>query len=340
MYYKIDFIAAAAREDLYPMDARYVRGWAPLRRAMEAVREGAGASTYVRYCQTPPLLSTGLADGVFATNDTLDAGPHTWPVLRQVFCMSAAQYWLHGRLYNHDACDMSVRAQGGTEECRLRATMLALSGSSIMFSDDLTQLPEERIRLMQQCMPGFTQVARPLNLFTSEVPDIWHLHVEHMGLKWELLALFNFGEESREIEVAWETLGLSSDQPYLIREFWTGGFEGAHSGEATLIVPGLAVRLYSLWPVAGRPQYVGTDLHLSQGIAELSALRWDEKHGRLSGVLKRAKGIRGHVYIHLPSSWAIKSASSPVYRQNRGLWALEIHFEESEEDWEVLAQKA
>lgn len=253
--------------------------------------------------------------------------------------MSSAEYWLHGRLYNHDACDLSVRAQAGIEECRLRVTMLALSGSSILFSDDLTQLPEERIRLMQQCMPAFEQAARPLNLFTSDRPDVWHRHVEKAGISWELLALFNFEETQREITVSWEDLGLPPEDRYLVREFWTEAFMGERTGSATLTVPGLAVRLFSLWPVQDHPQYVGTDLHLSQGVAELSALRWDQEQGKLSGTLRRAKGLRGRVYVHVPPSWEIVEASAPIRRQNRGIWAVEVSFEDAEQDWRIRAKK-
>ncbi|MCL4694748.1 MAG: alpha-galactosidase, partial [Candidatus Hydrogenedentes bacterium] len=338
-YYKIDFIAACAGENLYPADPSNARGWDPLRRAMEAVREGAGDEAYVRYCQTPPLLSTGLADGVYATSDTLDAGTSTWPTLRSVFAMSSAEYWLHGRLYNHEACDLSIRAQGSTEECRLRATMLALSGSSIMYSDDLTTLPEERIRMMQQTMPAFAQTARPLNLFTAEEPDIWHLHVEQSGIEWELLALFNFSDEERNYSVTWEEMGLQPGTSYLAREFWTDEFKGASQSTFTAAVPGKAVRLFALWPQLDRPQFVGTDLHLSQGQAELAALDWDEKDGRLSGTIRRANGLRGNVYVHVPENWVLEKASVPFRNVGRGLPALDFGFSPGDENFKISPLK-
>ena len=57
-YYKIDFIA----------------GSPALRRAMAAIRRGAGPDAWIRYCQTPPLLSVGLANSAYIGDDTLDAG--------------------------------------------------------------------------------------------------------------------------------------------------------------------------------------------------------------------------------------------------------------------------
>ncbi|MCC6486928.1 MAG: alpha-galactosidase [Candidatus Hydrogenedentes bacterium] len=338
-YYKIDFIAGCSGENLYPADPANVRGWDPLRRAMEAVREGAGDAAYIRYCQTPPLLSTGLADGVYATTDTLDAGTSTWPTLKEVFAMSSAEYWIQGRLYNHEACDLSIRAPGGTEECRLRATMFALSGSSIMYSDDMTILPEERIRIMQQTMPGFTKAARPLNLFASDMPDVWHLHCASGNLEWELLAFFNFTDEERSFSVTWGEMGLPSGISYIAREFWTDDFRGISQDALACVVPGKAVRLFALWPLLDRPQFAGTNLHLSQGQAELTDLNWDEAQGTLSGTIHRAAGLRGHVYTYLPPAWEFARASAPVQHLGRGLHALELVFDNADEDWEIIARR-
>lgn len=337
VYYKIDFIAGCAGENLYPSDPRAVRGWSPLQEAMRAVREGAGDFAYVRYCQTPPLLSIGLADGVFATSDTLDAGASTWGILRDVFKMSSAQYYLHG-LYNHDACDLSIRGHAGTEECRLRVMMFALSGSSIMFSDDLTKLPEERIIMMQQAMPPFPVAARPVNLFTSEMPDVWHLHCSSAGIEWELVALFNFGENQRSMDVSWNDIGLSDDQFMIVREFWTEEFIGIKSQCFSAVVPGLAGRLYSLWRLSDKPQYIGTNLHLSQGSAELSNISWDENTKKLSGVFNRAKSISGKAYFYIPEYYNIQSSSHRTYQQNGGLWAMDLYFDDSRLDWEINFQ--
>ncbi|MFH1567270.1 MAG: alpha-galactosidase [Gemmatimonadota bacterium] len=333
-YYKIDFIAGCSGEHLHPADPRYTRGWEPLRRAMEAVREGAGDS-YVRYCQTPPLLSTGLADGVYATNDTLDAGSGSWRFLLDAFRMSSAQYWIHRRLYVHEACDLSVRAQGSTEECRLRVTMLELSGSSIMFSDDLTRLPEERLRLMQQCLPAVDRAARPLNLFTAEWPDLWHLPVEAAGLRWDLVALYNFEDEVRTAPVSWSALGLPPGEARLVREFWTGDAVGVRTDQAELVVPARCVRLYSLWPVGDAPTFAGTDLHLAQGLVELHDLRWDGKAGRLAGRLRRAAGVEGHLFLHAPAPWQVRGASHPVQASAGGLLSLSVSFPRAEVEWHV-----
>jgi hypothetical protein len=55
----------------------------------------------------------------------------------------------------------------------------------------------------------------------------------------------------------------------------------------------------------------------------------------LTATLRRAPGLRGHAYLHVPPPWTITSASVPVRRQNGGLWAVEVVFEGEEVTWEV-----
>ena len=133
--------------------------------------------------------------------------------------------------------------------------------------------------MMQQCIPGFPKAARPLNLFTGKMPDIWHLHCSAADIEWDLLALFNFDETQRGITVSWKDIGMptcpdevGANTRCLVREFWTEQFIGEFTESFTVVVPGLAARLYSIWPSTDKPQYLGTNLHLSQGEAELVSL--------------------------------------------------------------------
>src|SRR5205814_119124 len=141
-YFKIDFIAASGQEPFVQSDATATRGWTNLIRAMQAVRRGAGNETWIRYCQTPPLLSVGLADSAYGGDDTLDAGiPGTFHVLRDNARSLAAGFWTNDLLYHREVCDMSVRMQADIEEVRVRLVMMALAGCSISFSDELRHLP-------------------------------------------------------------------------------------------------------------------------------------------------------------------------------------------------------
>ena len=107
-YYKIDFIA----------------GSPALLRAMAAIRRGAGPDAWIRYCQTSPLLSVGLANSAYIGDDTGDAGLENWMHLERVNApLLAASYWVNDRLYHREVCDMSVGMKASVEETRFKTVL-------------------------------------------------------------------------------------------------------------------------------------------------------------------------------------------------------------------------
>ncbi|MGB9595329.1 MAG: hypothetical protein ACPL7B_03525, partial [Candidatus Poribacteria bacterium] len=145
---------------------------------------------------------------------------------------------------------------------------------------------------------------------------------------------FNFEENQRQVNVSLKELGLPENK-YIAREFWTEDFIGIVSESANFLVPGLSARLFSFWQLENRPQYVGTNLHLSQGQAELTDIHWDDNAKKLYGTFSRAKGIKGKAYFNVPQGWQIKHSSCPIQRQNGGLWAMDLIFDEPKLKWEI-----
>ena len=147
---------------------------------MEAIAKGAGEQAWIRYCQTPPILSAGLAHSAYGGDDTLDAGvPGYFHLLSDNAHALAAGYWLNDGPYHREVCDMSVRMQASVEEARVRDAIMTLANCSISWSDELCYLPPSRIRLMQQCLPPGNPPMRPLDLFERDLPSVWHIKVKN-----------------------------------------------------------------------------------------------------------------------------------------------------------------
>ncbi|MCS7305646.1 MAG: alpha-galactosidase [Thermoguttaceae bacterium] len=341
-YYKIDFIAACAGEHFVQHDPTVTRGWGVLRRAMEAVREGAGPEAWIRYCQTPPLLSVGLADSAYGAPDTLDAGrPDRVEALRTNARILAASYWLNDRLYHREVCDMSVRMQGAVEEVRLAVAMMTLAGCSISFSDELQYLPPSRIRLMQQALPAGAPPMRPLDLLERNIPSVWHLHCKTEADQWDVVGLFNFEDRPEERTVELARLGLKPDQPVVGFEFWEEKFLGVLRDRLTVVLPPQSSRIVFLRPLAGRPQLVGTNMHLLGGWHELKQLRWDDQKRVLSGRYHRAPGLEGRAFFYVPPEYQphfefpLNPRSARLTNVGGGLWMQEVQFQEADFDWSI-----
>ena len=339
-YYKIDFIASAGGEHFYQHDPKSTRGWAPLRRAMESLRRGAGPEAWIRYCQTPPLLSAGLADSTIGGGDTLDAGLNgRIDVLRDNARHLAAGYWLNDRLYHREVCDMSVRMQAGVEEARLRLAMMTLAGCSISFSDELQYLPASRIRMMQQCLPPGNPPMKPLDLFERTIPSIWRIHCRQAGEEWEIVGLFNFEAQAEERTVNLAELDLAADAEVAVFEFWEEKLLGVQHGALTLTLPPQSSRILSIRRLAGHPQLIGTDMHLLQGVHEVRRLEWDSATKSLSGVYHRMPGITGKAFLYLPAGWfpkfefPLSPASARLTHVDGPLWMQEFLFAGNDFAW-------
>jgi hypothetical protein len=340
-YYKIDFIASAGGENFVQQDPHSTRGWSVLRRAMDAIRQGAGDSAWIRYCQTPPILSVGLADSTVGGGDTLDAGPGSFRCLLENAEALAAGWWLNDRLYHREVCDMSVRMQGSIEEVRARAALMTLANCSISWSDELCYLPPSRIRLMQQCLPPGNPPMRPLDLFERDIPSVWHIRATNTCEAWEVVGLFNLSAQPQPRVVSFAKLGLDTNAEYLVFEFWEGKFLGRVKGGLEVMLPPESSRILSIRRVTDHPQLIGTGLHLLQGVHEVKSLKWDAKTGTLSGVYRRAPGVAGKAFFYLPEGWFPKfdfplSPSSARLTHLEGpVWMQELDFTNEELAWSL-----
>ena len=341
-YYKIDFIASAGGEQFVQADPQATRGWSVLRRAMEAVRAGAGEPAWIRYCQTPPVLSAGLANSAYGGDDTLDAGvPDRFDLLRDNAHALAAGFWLNDRAYHREVCDMSVRMQGSVEEVRVRAALMTLANCSISWSDELCYLPPSRIRLMQQCLPPGNPPMRPLDLFERDVPSVWHLKVKNRAEAWDVVGLFNFESAPASRAVLFHQLGLDADSECTVFEFWEEKFLGARRGYVELTLPPQSSRILAIRKLTGVPQLVGTDMQLLQGYHEVKQLDWDGQRGVLHGVYERAPGLAGRAFFYLPPGYypkfdfPLSPASARLTHVDGPLWMQEIQFTDREFSWTI-----
>ncbi len=341
-YFKIDFIAASGGEHFRQRDPKATRGWSNLRRAMEAIREGAGDRAWIRYCQTPPILSAGLANSAYGGDDTLDAGvPGYFHLLRDNAHALAAGYWLNDRPYHREVCDMSVRMQASVEEARVRAAIMTLADCSISWSDELCYLPPSRIRLMQQCLPPGNPPMRPLDLFERDVPSVWHIKVKNDAEAWEVVGLFNFNKAAEPRAVRFAQLGLDPKADYAVFEFWEEKFLGVLKSGVELTMPPESSRILSIRKLTGVPQLIGTDMHLLQGYHELKQLKWDLRQNVLSGRYHRAPSLTGKAFLYVPEGYSPKfdfplsPASARLTHVEDRLWMQEIEFRATELEWSI-----
>lgn len=284
-YLKLDFIYAAALPGVY-RNPTLTRAQV-LRRGMQALREAAGEQTFLLGCGAPLGSVLGLVDamriGADVSGEWLPAfnnirfpfkhEPHM-PSARNSINNILTRAPLHRRWWINDPDCLLVRSDTRLTlpEVQSLATAIALTGGSLLLSDDLPALPQERIHLAQVLLPVIGQTARVLDMLSSEMPTLLRLDLEGAFGSWHLLARFNWEDNPQPWNFETQSFHLTG-KCYHLHSFWDNNSFTCRTGETVNFppIPPHGVVLLAAYPKDEGITYAGSNLHISQG---LEVKRW------------------------------------------------------------------
>ncbi len=311
-YLKLDFLFAASLPGKR-FDPTRTRAQV-LRRALEDVRQAAGEEAQLLGCGCPLGPAIGLVDAMRISSDVdvgwtpsyrgqkffFQAEPHM-PSVRNALQNVLCRLPLHQRWWINDPDCLLLRPETRLtlEEIRTLASVIALSGGSLFLSDDLPALPPERLRIAESLLPLIGQAARIPNWLDQHTPSRLRLDLENSSGMWHLLALVNWQDQAQEMQLDLSSFGLDPTAPYHLREFWRGQAGVIANGRFELgSLPAHGTALCALRPLnPGAPQYLGSDLHVSQGL-EINT--WEASPHALHFSLRRPGRVRGKIWVSLP----------------------------------------
>ncbi len=368
-YYMIDFLEAGSGstpgkvlyDEYFGKSKGMIKGPEVYRAALKVVREAAGEDTYLLSSSGPTLQNVGLVDAARIGNDYCEGRPlypgtyfypatyviggaDFWTSHRRALQNMATVYFTHNRLYHNSSNLMTVDKPVPKNEAEITATIFGINGGPVMLGDDIDKIHEERLSLIKKCLPRTTEIATPLDLFTSVYPDypkVFHLAVETKWGRWHLLAIFNLNKEPLEVSLSTEEMKLEANEQYHCYDFWNEEYSGILKQKAKFFVPPTSVKLYRFSQVKKHPWLLSTDMHIQQGKVEISSLDWDENTLTLEGEAKRPKGERGNILIIAPKGYYVKKPDT------KDLWIAkhageenliirkEITFSQPEVCWEL-----
>ncbi|MGC9468594.1 MAG: glycoside hydrolase family 36 protein [Anaerolineae bacterium] len=312
-YLKLDFLYAGALQGRRH-NPKMTRAQA-LHHALTVIREAAGPDTFLLGSGVPFGPALGLVDAVRVGPDTAPQwAPDFWglsrlvdqnpalPSLRNSLRSAAARAWMHGRWWVNDPDVLILRENKSElteEEVLAQITLVGLSGGSVLFSDDLDDLPIERRALASVLLPPLLDGMDTIDLLESEMPEVVMVPVARPWGRWRLVALFNWTEEPVERELP-EAITLSERKAYHIVDFWEHRYFllGPGALRPVLHLPPHGVVLLGLRAMLPAPHLVSTTFHISQG-AEITQWRLDE--GEVTFTLDVGRLAKGSVWLALPS---------------------------------------
>ena len=378
-YYMIDFLRAGSGstpgqvlyDEYYGKSKGVIKGPEVYRAALKVIRESVGEDTYLLSSSGPTLQNVGLVDSARIGNDycegrplysggffypaTYVIGDSNFPTShRRALQNMATVYFTHNRLYHNSSNVMTVDKPIPRNEAEITATIFGINGGPMMLGDDIDKIHEERLSLVKRCLPRPSEIAIPVDLFTSTYPDypkVFRLLLEKEWDSWCLLAIFNLDRKPLEVSLSPQEMGLEGSGRYQCYDFWNEEYLGIVGGQAKFFIPPTSVKLYRLSPARRYPWLLSTDMHIQQGNVEISSLVWDEHSMTLKGLAKRPKGERGNIFVVAPKGyylenprdhWIAKHAREDVLVIRKELcfnrvelpWQLQFGFAESGQEAE------
>ncbi|MEA2008187.1 MAG: alpha-galactosidase [Chloroflexota bacterium] len=312
-YLKLDFLYAAALPGKYH-DPTKTRAQV-LRQGLEALREAVGDDVTLLGCGAPLGSAIGLVDAMRIGADVdpswypsfggfkavFHAEPNM-PSVRNALQNTITRANLHNRWWVNDPDCLLLRPDTKLTlaEVRSLAAGIAFSGGLTLLSDNLSAISAERLQIAQTILPPIGQRPRVLDWFDAATPSLLRLDLENATGKWHLLAIFNWDWRDKVLDLGMERLVLDAGQTFYVNPFWSG--ETAHIlGERLTLdaLPPHGVKVVALRPIAPEtPQYVGSDLHISQG---MEVAQWTATTSALRVRLERPGHAQGQIVLSLPA---------------------------------------
>ncbi len=312
-YLKLDFLYAAALKGAY-QDKSRTRAQV-LRSGMEAVRDSAGPDTRLVGCGAPLGSMLGLVDAMRIGPDVNKTWEPSYDGISFPFrdepCVPSARNSirniltrspLHNHWWVNDPDCLLVRPDSRLTlpEIQSLATAIAMTGGSLLVSDDMTQLPEERQRIVASLLPMMNLRAQVIDLLETDFPAKLRLDLEGVTGSWHLLARFNWNDYPINVQLKKQDFGIDEGD-YFIRSFWDrrtwciDGNDFLYDGK----ISAHGVALLALRKNENSPAtYLGSDLHISQGL-EVSSWNSTEKH--LEFQIKPGKKMAGSIDLKMKS---------------------------------------
>jgi alpha-galactosidase len=339
-YLKLDFLYAGALAGKHH-DPTLTRAQI-LRKGMEAIRRAAGEETFLLGCGMPLGSGLGIMEAMRIGEDVSGSwkpsyGGLDW-VLKREPCVPSAENaiqntltraFFHQRWWINDPDCLLVRPDSRLtlSEIQALATCIAMTGGSLLLSDDLTTVPAERLAIAEALIPPVEQRVKVIDWMDRVTPELLRLDINGPEGKWEVLARFNWKDEPIEVNLTTQDFHLPEKEGWF-SSFWDGHCKLISPGKSfsTRMAPHSALLLAWREVDLEKPQLVGSNLHFSQG-CEVEA--WIEEEHSLEVHLALPRCCQGHLIFSFPNG--LESAEQdekplPWRELGNGLFRVDLGF--------------
>ncbi|NMC30662.1 MAG: alpha-galactosidase [Pelolinea sp.] len=340
-YLKLDFLYAAALKGKY-FDPTQTRAQV-LRKGLERIRQAAGPKTYLVGCGLPLGSGIGLVDSMRIGPDVSGSWqpkifnigfllkkepsvPSARNSVRNILTRAAMQkrWWI-----NDPDCVL-VRDQSNLNlsEVQTLASVIALSGGAMLFSDDLIHLSDERLQLAARLLPPLSARMVVLDWLENQYPQRVRVSMQGEIGQWDLLAYINWDDKKRSVTLPCSSFGLAEGK-YWVSDFWNERIMRSEGGNSLgcFTIPAHGCVLLAVRSAQNEDQYLGSNLHFSQG---MEVTKWSVRKKETVLTLDAHRRTCGDVYLFIPAApKAVESSEDIVNFEmlSDGIYRLRVQLE-------------
>ena len=279
-----------------------------LRDGVKLVREAAGPDVFLLgCCVSQNMRSFG---GSFGLLDAMRVGPDT---SGRIGSTQGSRLWfLNGRVWYNDPDCVYVRTSTPLNEARLNASWATISGQLFYDSDWIPDLPPERLDILKRCMPAHNLPSRPVDIFENQPAQIWLLTDTRGEMRRDVLALYHWGKKQESVSCVLDKTGLPPAKEYVAFDFWANKFVPPFHDQIRSDFSAEGCRILSILPVSKNPLLLSTSRHVTQGMVDVTGLKWDAGSRTLSGTSKVVGNDPYELRIVVPvgpKSWQTQSVN-------------------------------
>jgi len=306
-----------------------------MREHYQRIRKAAGENTYILACMVEPNRAVlGLVDAHRTSHDAHRGG------VRSAVNDVLRSYHLNGRWLAVDndiyyiAPDSNEvgSVQGGWNLHRTWLSMMGLSGGAALTSDPWHwDALKSHLRTVEIMQPPAKMRSEVLDLGTAkDYPRLVSLIKRPWGNS-AVALLWNPAEQAQSIKLDLAQAGLDPARSYAVWSFWDHKFLGiAKETWTTPTLEGWACQHLVFTPIDGNatntPVLIGSNLHISSGVAEIKAVTCTSKSIQVS--LTDAGAREGKLFFHSTKPLKLRQATGfevgPVEPAGENVWSIEI----------------
>ena len=216
----------------------------------------------------------------------------------------AAYLQEHKTLWNHLFGELAVDEPRPINEAIAEMTAAALSGGAVLCADPITTLTPSRAAYLAKIFPLINEAATPVDIYDDPFPKVWSLPVSTPRETWHLSAVFNWNDHEDDVYFELDALGVPESNGFLVHDFWMRQYLGKVSQSVNLLnIPPRSAKLLCLREEQDVPQLLATDIHYTQGSAEILSAGWDSHSQSYLLVCKPLRQAEGTCFIHVPEDY-------------------------------------